>query len=212
MGTLALGALVETVSTASFGASPTDWSIWNGAWLKTATKSAGGSTITNPVAVGSGFTDSFTGGLTMQWVNGSISNSGAISGGIYTDGNSGGSFSVGAGFKLTFPADTTSRNAVLYFGSFAAQAWVVATLSDGSATPLTITTTAVAATNTNFFIVDFNYTANGPGQTLTIQVTMQVMQAGTANVSMQAAAYSAGAAGAAAAPFTFMLLGAGSGR
>lgn len=209
MGSLVAGTLTQNTATVSLTIALTDYAIWNGSWAATAVRSGGGATITNPIPTAGAFSMTYTSDpRTVTWTGGSISATGSMNNGIWVSGVVGGSYSTGAGYSLTFPADTTPRNAVLYFGIFSCTTWITATLSDGSAPPLTLTSTAVAASVTSPHVVDFTYAANSPGQTLTIKVTMQVNSGDPfANVALQAAALSLGAV---TVTRTFLLLGAGS--
>jgi hypothetical protein len=214
MGSLVNSQLVKTTATISLAtATFSDWSVFNASWTPIR-RSAGGSTIVNPVPINSGVSQTYSGAgasRLVRWDNGAGNLSGGpIDNGIYVDGGT--NFLAHSGYRIQFPADTTSREALVFLELFSCTAWISASLSDGSATPLTLTSTAVPNFVLRSFTYAFRYTANSPGQTLTIDVTCETDTGAStfANVTLQAAAVSIGAAGSVTVVPLHMLLGVGS--
>ncbi len=93
-------------------------------------------------------------------------------------------YTVGDGFSLTAPADTTTRKLILHLGGWDSGAKLTAHLSDGSA--VDYTNTAAGSTgqyDDNYTLI---YNAASPGQALTVTWTMASGVNG--NVTLSAAA------------------------
>ncbi len=71
---------------------------------------------------------------------------------------------IGTGFEFTIPASTVERQVIIYAGHHRCEGSVTATLSDGSAPPLTLTATTFGQNMRAVFT--FNYKSNSDGQTL----------------------------------------------
>jgi hypothetical protein len=89
------------------------------------------------------------------------------------------------GFRLTLPADTTTRTVRVYVGAWRAQSKMVAQLSDGSAADFTDTSLVNTAGPTTLRVFTFTYKAASNGQTLTLTLTQTNATIG--NVTLQAA-------------------------
>ncbi|MGZ3405105.1 MAG: hypothetical protein ACXVAN_01590 [Polyangia bacterium] len=83
--------------------------------------------------------------------------------GVYTYGN-------GAGFRISAPADTTTRTLKLYVGGQSSTANLVAHLSDGSAPDYTVSATLAAGDRNNQYerTVTLTYRAASAGQTIRV--------------------------------------------
>jgi hypothetical protein len=92
---------------------------------------------------------------------------------------------VGAGFSFTVPAGTTAQTLYIYAGGYNSDATLTATLSDGSAMPVTLTASGTAA-YTDFYTINFQ--AASAGQTLTISYTKAPGGAINGSVDLIAAA------------------------
>ena len=103
--------------------------------------------------------------------------------GIYVAG-------VNRGFRLTVPADTTTRTLTLFVGVWQAQGRLLAQLSDQSAADYT-DVSLINATGTSVRRYTLAYRAASAGQTLTVTFTQMGT---TGNVTLQAAALAATAA------------------
>jgi hypothetical protein len=89
------------------------------------------------------------------------------------------------GFRLTLPADPTTRTVRVYVGAWRAQSRMVAHLSDGSAVDFTDTSLSNSSGPTTLRVYTFTYKAASNGQTLTLTFTQT--NATTGNVTLQAA-------------------------
>ena len=97
------------------------------------------------------FTDNLAG---FSWTNGvPITNAANSTTGIYNSG-------LNEGFRLTLPADTTWRRVKVYFGAYAAQTKLEATLSDFSAAPYI--DSSVMSINNAVGVCTLNYAAASP--------------------------------------------------
>jgi hypothetical protein len=101
--------------------------------------------------------------------------------------------SLGSGFQLTLPADTTQRTLQVFVGAFNAKGQFTASLSDGSAPAFTngINETVNNLGNGPGGVFSIAYAANSPGQTLTIKWTLALVRGLNANVTLQAATLTA---------------------
>lgn len=173
-------ASTAAVALATVG--PTDWVKWENSANAAERSASGGSLISNWTALGGTSPTGFGGDArTFSWTGGTPTASGSNSNGVFGNGGS-----VGSGFSFTVPADTTTRMLRLYVGGYNCQGTLTATLSDGSAAPLTIVgnNNSGGAGPTNY---EITFEAGSGGQTLTLAYTMAVDN-GSGNVSMCAAA------------------------
>src|ERR1044071_5823811 len=97
---------------------------------------------------------------------------------------------IGTGFEISVPADTTLRTLKVYVGVFAAVGRFVASLSDGSAPTYTNSSLDSIRTTQNG-VYSLEYSANSPGQTLTIRWTLELFHDPSGNVTLQSAALTA---------------------
>jgi hypothetical protein len=172
----------------------TDWIVYPQVTTPTR-KSGAGSTIGAATTIGAVTFATFNyGNSAFTWTGGTPTASGtAVLGGIYTNPTS--ASAVGQGIQFTLPADTTSRTVVIYWGANSCAPQLVATLSDGSATALTLTPTATGANIDVYYSATITYAANSAGQTLTIAATVKTLQSG-GNIFIGAAKYLASASSA----------------
>ncbi|HXQ37687.1 MAG TPA: Ig-like domain-containing protein, partial [Anaerolineales bacterium] len=118
------------------------------------------------------FSQKWNGGTPTAISNGTTS-------GIYTQ-------SIGNGFQITVPADTTAKVLRIYVGLWAAQAKMEATLSDGSA-PTLIDTSFANPTGVNHASFTINFKAASTGQTLTVKYTVLTVFISGGNVTLDSA-------------------------
>ena len=185
------GSLSGTVTTASAAVNLTEGTAdWSHFGLTNATtvnrKSTGGSQISVPTLIGTGstkaqLTDSPS---RYSWSDGTPTASfSSTPTGIYINNFNG----PGRGFQFTVPADTTARTLEVFLGEFDASGTLEATLSDNSAPVFTNTLTG-AANQTVQGMYTLNYSANTPGQTLTVKWTETADLGQFDNVTLQAVA------------------------
>jgi len=97
---------------------------------------------------------------------------------------------IGSGFRLSVPADTTARTLMVYVGVFAGVGHFEAFLSDGSAEGYTNATLSHVS-NGPGRVYTIQYAADAPNQMLVIRWILLTPHGPTANVTLQAAALSA---------------------
>ncbi len=148
-----------------------DWAIWGvgtSTSLSPWTRKSGASDISELTATTNGYP---LRGLGQYSINHSFT---------YTDGSPFGSatnqrcgiqinnpntgMGIGTGFEFTIPASTEERQVIIYAGHHRCEGSVTATLSDGSAPPLTLTATTFGQNMRAVFT--FNYKSNSDAQTL----------------------------------------------
>ena len=176
----------------------TDWAHW-GQTGSTGFdhKSTGGTQISNQTTVG-GTAGQFTDSIQqMTWTDGTPTASATSSAiGIYVAG-------TGKGFSFTAPADTTSRTLTVYVGGYKSVGTLTAHLSDYSATDYTDASMSAAGTGTDgihyYAAYTLSYKAASAGQTLTVTWSM-TSDAGSGNVTLQAAALAGASLTPAATP------------
>ncbi len=129
-------------------------------------KSGGGAVIADVSALGSATLGevSALGPSTMSWVGGTPDATGSQSGCLFASPDN-----AGDGGRSTVPADTTVRVVTLFLYSFSTAAQLVATLSDGSAAPITLVPTG--AWSGSAFNCTITYQAGSAGQTLQLDFT-----------------------------------------
>jgi hypothetical protein len=164
-----------------------DWAEWGYAGATSTTpsntKSGGGSLISLAIYGGgsiSNFTDSIR---LVGWSDGTptASEAGTASGLFNGTGGD------GQGWQVTFPADTTLREAYVYLGTFDAGATIEAVLSDSSAGPGSDSTTlAIDAGNPIAGFAKITYAAATAGQSLFLRQSR--IAGGGGNMTIQAAA------------------------
>src|SRR5882724_4654684 len=97
---------------------------------------------------------------------------------------------IGTGFEISVPADTTVRTLKVYVGVFAGVGRFAAFLSDGSAASYT-NSSLDGIRDTQNGVYSLEYSANSPGQTLTIRWTLLLFHSASGNVTLQSAALTA---------------------
>jgi uncharacterized membrane protein len=137
--------------------------------------------ISNYTAVGNGTVAQYGNDpIGFTWTDGTPTSSATnTTTGIYVAG-------VNNGFRITAPADTTTRTLQVYVGVWSAQGTIVAHLSDGSAVDYTDSTLNNSTDTTNG-LYTFNYRAASSGQTLSITFTTAQQYNQWGNVTLQAA-------------------------
>ncbi|MEP6596703.1 MAG: Ig-like domain-containing protein [Ginsengibacter sp.] len=149
-----------------------DWAHWSGYDHK----STGGSQISNYVVVGTGAVLNDTNDpRTCTWSDGTPAVSGSNRKGIYITG-------VGNGFKVTTPADLTSRTVKVYVGGWKSRGTLTAQLSDGSSA--NYVNSSFSGTAHYDAVYTLTYKAASAGKLLTVT---WVQTSGTGNVTLQAA-------------------------
>ena len=106
-------------------------------------------------------------------------------------------YSIGDGFAITAPADTTTRKLILHVGGWNSGATLTAHLSDGSALDYTNTAAGSGQYDGNYTLT---YSAASAGQSLTVTWTMTSGTSG--NVTLMAAALTTTAVGSLAGSAT----------
>jgi Ig-like domain from next to BRCA1 gene len=121
-----------------------------------------------------------------SWTDGAPTTSATATTGVYVSG------AAGNGFRITAPADTTTRTLKLYVGAWDAQGQLQVQLSDGSAATYTDTLASSSSGTTNY-VYAISYKAASAGQTVTVSYTILNNYNGTlGNVTLQAATLMAG--------------------
>ena len=190
MGTLS-GSVTTATGTEVYNLTTpnqTDWIEFPQSATAPNRKSGAGSTISLPTILGTNA--SFAGfnfGLGYTWTGGTPLASGTTRReGTYVAPAS--NSIPGQGFSISFPADTTPRTAVIYWGVSSGASRLVATLSDGSAPVLT--QNQALTQNTGYWFSTITYSANSPKQTLKLDITLtQADSGGGGNVWIGAAKY-----------------------
>jgi len=98
---------------------------------------------------------------------------------------------IGSGFQITAPADTTLRTLKVYVGAFGAKGTFEASLSDNSAPAYSSSSLVNMMGNGPSGVFSINYAAQSAGQTLTSKWTLSQGFRADANVTLQAAALTA---------------------
>jgi hypothetical protein len=163
-GSIATTADGSTTDLSARGTS--DWAHWG---LSTATsydrKNLATALLSNFTNVGgTPMAQLGTYGVGFSWSDGTPTGSASDSTtGVYTYGN-------GAGFRISAPADTTTRTLNLYVGGQSSTANLVAHLSDGSAPDYTVSATLAAGDQNNQYerTVTLTYRAASAGQTIRV--------------------------------------------
>ena len=154
----------------------TDWEHWGDSNLNH--KANVTPQLSNYTVVGSGSVLAYSNDLRpVSWTDGTpLASSTNNLAGFYING-------IGQGFKITAPADTTSRTLTVHVGGWNSAGTLTAHLSDASAADFQNTTvTATGQFSQNYTLT---YKAAAAGQTLTVTWKMT---SGTGNVTLSAAA------------------------
>ena len=184
-GGLLTATSVQSSATADLTAVGTsDWARWPGYQRK----ASGASQISDVTVAGGTPATYATDARTLTWSDGITPVSGSTQSGIQIP-------SIGSGFTLSAPADTTARTLTLYVGGANSTGRLTARLSDGSAQSLF--GSEIQSAGAYDVVQTISYRANSAGQRLYVQWT-QV--AGAGNVTLQAAALAGGVASPPAVP------------
>lgn len=160
-----------TVNLTTMGTS--DWAKWPN-YLH---KISGGGKIGNYISIGSGTVSSYgNDARTVSWSDGTPTVSGSNQAGLFVLG-------LGNGFKLTVPADTTTRTLTLYVGGWNSTGKLVAHLSDGSA--VDYVNSSFSGTAKYDVVYTITFRAASAAQQLSVTWTVG---SGTGNVLLQGAA------------------------
>lgn len=209
MGSLTTTGIVQSSATLTLSATVTDYAKWEVSSVASVRRSGGGSLISNLSIVGIGSISAYSNSTrSIRWDIGTPTGSGTNTLGVFTFGLLG-NYSVSVGMSCAFNVSAVTAECIVYFELYSCTAWITATLSDGSASPLTLTSTAVALGASRAMNIPFLVSSNGGG-TLTVSIRSMVDSGdGFGNVAFNAASLSMGAAGAAPARRLFNLLGIG---
>lgn len=172
----------------------TDWIQFPQSATSVNKKSGGGSLFDLPgLIAGAAFVGYSNDPVPLGWSDGAPTASASNSfEGIYAAGPSFTS-QTGQGCSISLVADTTPRTLTVYMAAYACQVQLVATLSDGSAAPVTLLTDS----GNNGYLpynATFAYAAASAGQKITIAMTMVGGVGIFSNVSLRGASVLASAA------------------
>jgi hypothetical protein len=162
-----------------------DWAHWGLTSVSSFDQKAGvAHQISNYTLVGSGTASRYANNsVGFTWTDGSPTPAATSSPtGVYVP-------DLGNGFRITAPADGTTRTLKVYVGAWRARGRIVAHLSDGSAIDYTDNSLSNTAGATTLGVYTFTYAAATSGQTLTVTVTQDaaIVSGTTGNVTLQAA-------------------------
>ena len=176
-----IAASIDTATTNLSGAGTIDWVHWGNTGVPGIDRKAtGGNPIGNYTVIGAGTVLNYTDDpRALSWTDGPTGPFAETPGsgsGLYVSG-------IGNGFSISVPADATVRALTVYVGGLDSSGTFTAHLSDGSAPDFTDTTPAAPGQYDRAYTI--YYSANSPGQTLTIRWTLA---SGAGNVALSAAA------------------------
>ena len=181
-GTL-LGSVQASSTTVNLTTEGTsDWAKWPSYIHKT----GGNTQISNYAAVGSSTVSSYTNDpRQITWSgDGTPTASGSDTSGIYITG-------TGTGFRVSAPADTTSRILKVYVGGWSSGGTLTASLSDGSA--LQYSNSSISGSGQYDGAYTLTYAAAAASQQI---VVTWVQASGSGNVTLQAVTLSGGSVAA----------------
>jgi len=162
-----------TVNLTTVGTS--DWAHWP----EFTEKSTGAARISNYNLTSGGSVHPYTDSpMTLTWSDGTPTVSSSAHTGLYLAG-------IGKGFRITVPADKTTRQLTLYLGGYVSTGMLTATLSDGSAATYTDSS---HSSSTGQYVANYTltYSAASAGQVLT--VTWTHLSGTSGNVTLSGAA------------------------
>jgi hypothetical protein len=178
MGTLSITSVAARSGTTNLdtingGSEPDDWVSWTASTsfgALTDHKLGGGSTISATYYGAATQSNVTSGDGSVQWTDGTTTTSATQTGDVFNS-----TATTGNGFTVTLPADTNVRTGWILAGPYNSSTdTVVLTLSDGSAGPITNTTSFTATGGTfNPLLLTFSYSANSASQTLTVSIYTQ---------------------------------------
>lgn len=210
-------ALTSSATTISLtGLAADNWKEWEGespspgVETLVATNAKSGGTGTIGIAYyNSAFSYTTAVNRTMSWTDGAPTASGTSTNALSNEGG------FNQGFTLTFDADTTTREARIYFGGFDASTNVDCALSDSSATATSDTLTGTSNAQASGYLV-ITYSAASAAQTLSCNVYLSNNLGGSGGgryVWLQAASVKAsggGGGGSGRKNFSIIRIGGGS--
>lgn len=167
-----------------------DWAHWGlSSAMSFDHKTGVGQQISNLSVVGGSFVSQYgDNSFPYNWSDGTPTSSvTSTSTGVFVNG-------ANNGFRITLPADTTTRTLKLYVGSWRAQGKIDVRLSDSTVEPY-INQGVGSSDGTSNGVYTINFKANAPGQTLTVTYTMSTSYHAYANVTIQAATLTGGGTG-----------------
>ena len=165
-----------------------DWAFWGTGATAAPTyrKATGGSTIGSASAPGGAISQFDGGPRTISWSDGTPGNASTDTTSYSTVGG------VTSAIRMTVPATTSRRQVTVYTGWYNGNVHrVTATLSDGSASPVSVTLNGVNDGNDAAAWATIEYEAGSTGQTLQIDLTFDSVFGGDAGIQFQAIAWKA---------------------
>jgi hypothetical protein len=175
----------QTNNLTSLGA--TDWAQWgymSGSTTQPANVKSGGGNTIGAQAIDSTVTPYVGAAVSVSWTNGTPNATGTQATGIYTS-----SGDAGAGFLMTFPADTNSRTLTVICGGYANVGQLGVALTDGSA-PEYLDASQSSGGGSFYALYTITYKAASAGQHLIVSWVQ--LNTGT-NVTLSGAAYAGSA-------------------
>ena len=160
-----------------------DWTHWGLNGASGFDRKAGvAPQISNYTVLGTGAASSFADlAYAHSWADGTPTPNATTTTGVYI------SAAAGNGFRVTAPADTTTRTLKLYVGAWQAQGQLQAQLSDNSAAVFTDSSVYATSGGANY-VYTISYRAASAGQTLTLSYTLKTnYNSPYGNVTLQAA-------------------------
>jgi hypothetical protein len=166
-----------------------DWIHWGYQSVNGVRKAGVATPLINYSVIGVGTVeaDAYNGQTQLKWSDGASPNASG-SGSISTLQFSGYAAQNGSGYRVTVPADTSTRTLKLYAGAAQGRVEVRAYLSDGSAVPFV--DSATLNSGDNYWagrVIQFDYRAQSSNQTLTVELVMADSVGNYNNVMLQAA-------------------------
>jgi hypothetical protein len=168
---------VESTAAASYNLSQlgtSDWAHWgaNGSATAFEHDASGGSQISDVLRLGAGNYGGYDAAArSVSWTGGSPVASNSADGGFLWANNG-----IGAGYMFNAPADTTVRTLYVYVGGYSSGTTLTARLSDGSAPDYSV---ALSGAGNYSDVVAITYSADSPGQTLSIYYSKSINIGGT---------------------------------
>lgn len=193
MAQLVLSVIQSSANVDLTAIGPIDWGSWadNPASLTASDYKSGGGQTISVALVGGGAQQRYNPDVrTVSWTDGTINAIDSNTVGMYND-----AATVGSGFDVTAPADTSVKIARFLVGAYTCIARVTASISDAS-TGAQVDSTTLDAPDTIFVpgLVTVTYAAAAPAQTMTMRIEVLTPSGGGPNVAFMAAGLAAGAA------------------
>ena len=175
-GALSASSVMSAATADLTAVGTSDWARWPGY----AGKASGGSQISDVTTIGGNPSTYSNDPRTLTWSDGASPASGSTLSGIYIT-------SIGSGFTLSAPADTTTRTLTLYVGGWNSTGKLTARLSDSSAWD--VTGTELGGSNFYDTVQTITYHAASAGQRVIVQ---WAQVGGIGRVTLQGAALAGG--------------------